>query len=107
MSRELLIDREDTGVRTYFEEQDGNVLLHTEQDAEPILDLNKKKRDLGRAWYAADPDVHKVASIPNGVAMQWLTRYGVEAWNPEHMDRVRRLLNDPEWRYLKTAEVII
>ena len=105
--RQLLIDRPESGVRTYVEEQDGNILLHTEHDAEPVLALNKKKRDLGRAFYAADPDVHKLASIPVGVAMQWLTRYGVEAWNPEHMDRVRRLLNDSEWRYLKTAEVII
>ena len=75
--------------------------------AEPILDLNHAKRSMGRAYYAEDPDLHRVASVPLGVAYQWLAKYGVEAWNPDHIDRVKRLLNDPEWRYLKTAEVII
>jgi hypothetical protein len=27
--------------------------------------------------------------------------------NPDHWPAVQRLLNDPDWRYLKTAEVII
>ena len=103
----LISDRRDTGVRTVMEETSDGLLLHTTQDAEPILALNHAKRSLGRQFYAADPDVHKVASIPIGVAMQWLTRYGIEAWNPDHMPGVRRLLNDGEWRYLKTAEVTI
>lgn len=95
------------GVKTWVEGTEDGLLTHYEQDAEPVLDLNKRKRDAGRAYYAQDPDLHRVASIPNGVALQWYVKWGVEAWNPEHIDRVRKLLNDPEWRYLKTAEVII
>jgi hypothetical protein len=45
----------------------------------------------------------KVASIPNAVAMIWLTRYGVDAFRKDHWPAVRRLLNDPEWRHLRTA----
>ena len=96
-----------TGLTTTMEETEGGFLLRYEQDAEPILDLNHAKRSMGRAYYAEDPDLHRVASVPLGVAYQWLAKYGVEAWNPDHIDRVKRLLNDPEWRYLKTAEVII
>jgi hypothetical protein len=45
----------------------------------------------------------KVASIPNAVAMIWLTRYGVDVFKKDHEPAVRRLLNDPEWRHLRTA----
>lgn len=96
-----------SGLTTTLEETDNGFLVHHEQDAEPILDLNHAKRSMGRAYYAEDPDMHRVASVPLGVAYQWLAKYGVEAWNPDHMPRIKKLLNDPEWRYLKTAEVII
>jgi hypothetical protein len=96
-----------TGLTTTLEETDNGFLVRHEQDAEPILDLNHAKRSLGRSYYAEDPDMHRVASVPLGVAYQWLAAYGVEAWNPDHIDKVKRLLNDPEWRYLKTAEVYI
>lgn len=102
-----IADGRETGVRTLMKMEEGQALLRYEQDAEPVLDLNHAKRTAGRAYYAADPDVHRVASIPVGVAYQWLTKYGVKAWDPEHTPRVVKLLNDPEWRYLKTAEVII
>lgn len=103
----VLPRRADDGVTVVLEETENGFLTHTSQDAEPILDLNKAKRDLGRAYYAADPELHRLASIPVGVAYMWLAKYGVEAWNPEHLPAVIRLLNDPEYQYLKTAEVIL
>jgi hypothetical protein len=45
----------------------------------------------------------KVAHIPNAVAMIWLTRYGIDVWKKDHAPAVRKLLNDPEWRHLRTA----
>ena len=38
---------------------------------------------------------------------KFLTEKGVDVHNPDHWPAVQRLLNDPDWRYLKTAEVII
>jgi hypothetical protein len=52
---------------------------------------------------AVDGMGRKVASIPNAVAMIWLTRYGVDVFKKDHWPAVRRLLNDPEWRHLRTA----
>jgi hypothetical protein len=49
----------------------------------------------------------KVASIPIGVQYKWLIHHGVDVMNRDHWPKVKRLLNDPEWRYLKTAEIII
>ena len=96
-----------TGVAEYFEDTDEGFRLHYVQDAEPIIEANKAKQSMGRAYYAADPDMWKVASIPIGVQYQWLINHGVDVMQREHWPAVKRLLNDPEWRYLKTAEVII
>jgi hypothetical protein len=47
------------------------------------------------------------ASVPITVQYEWIRRYGVDPLAPEHQDLLARLLNDPEWRYLKTQDVII
>jgi hypothetical protein len=103
---ELSYDPE-SGLRVEYEDTPEGCLLHYSQDAEPILELNKAKQSAGRAYYARDPDMWKVASIPIGVQMKWLIEYGIDIYNEDHWPGVRRLLNDPEWRYLKTAEIII
>lgn len=99
----------ETGVRIDFigSEDGKDAYLRYHQDCEAILDLNKAKQSAGREYYAKDPDMWKVASIPITVQMKWLTEHGVDVMNPDHIDGVKRLLNDPEWRYLKTADIII
>jgi hypothetical protein len=98
-----------TGITQWFVdgEKDSFHLIR-EQDVEPILELNKAKQGMGRGYYAADPDMWKVASIPLMVQFKWATEHGItDITDPEHWPRVQRLLNDPEWRYLKTADIII
>jgi hypothetical protein len=96
-----------TGVTEWYEETDAGFNLHYEQDCEPIVEMNKAKQSAGRAYYAKDNEMWKVASIPITVQYQWLTKHGVDIMNKDHWPGVKRLLNDPEWRYLKTAEIII
>jgi hypothetical protein len=48
-----------------------------------------------------------VASIPTVVQLKWLTEYGVDLTNKDHMPAVKRLLNSDEWRYLKVRHIII
>lgn len=109
MSRDLLSYDAGTGVATYIDtSEDGKVLITNEQDVEAILDSNKAKMNMGREYYASDPDMWKVASIPIVVQYEWATKYGItDVTAEEHWPKVRRLLNSNEWRYLKTAEVII
>jgi hypothetical protein len=112
MSNWELIDyNADTGLRKYIgdhpDDPDG-VLVRYEQSAksiEAILDRNKEAathHNTGRMG-----DFEKVAEIPVGVMYEWLTKYGVDAWNPAHQDGVKRLLNDSEWRYLKVRNIIL
>lgn len=95
------------GLRIDFEDDGDSFHLHYTQDVEPVLDANKAKQSAGRDYYAADPDMWKVASVPTTVEYEWIRRYGVSPLKPENQDLLRRLLNDPEWRYLKTAEIIL
>jgi len=54
--------------------------------------------------YNAERDVRMVARIPLIIIEKWRNELGVDYWNPDHQDRVDRLLADPEWRWLRTDE---
>lgn len=96
-----------SGLETTFESTPEGFVLRYRHDAQPVLDLNAAKRSMGRDFYASDKDLWKAAEIPIGVQYKWLIEHGVDVLNKDHWPKVRRLLNDPEWRYLKTADIII
>ena len=89
-----------TGVRTEFEDTDEGFNLHYTQDAEPLLDRNKAVQNSGAKQ--ADDNFWHAASIPASVQMKWLVEHGIDVYNPDHSQGVKRLLNDPEWRHLRT-----
>lgn len=93
------------GVEVWYHAQpDGTFVIETRQDVTPILERNKALQSLGDG-YSPSRDIARVASIPIVVQYEWLRRYGVEVFNPDHEPWVRRLLNDSEWRYLRTSEI--
>ena len=97
-----------TGIKTWYEDLGGEQFaLHTEQNVTPILDANKAKANERRGYYAADKDMWRVSSIPASVQMKWMIEEGIDIYNEEHAPRVKKKLNDPDWRHLKTANVII
>lgn len=82
------------------------------QDAAPWIEFNKAIQNLGDtpggrlnaySQRGIKEEWWHVARIPDGVALQWLKDYGVNIHNRDHWPRVRRLLNDPDWRYLRTG----
>lgn len=107
MAKRLLEYDPFRGLRIDFEADGDNFHLHYTQDVEPVLEENKAKQNAGRDYYAKDPDMWKIASIPVTVQYEWIRRYGRDPLKSENHDLLRRLLNDPEWRYLRTSEVII
>lgn len=110
-SWELIDYNRDTGLKKYVgdhpDDPDG-VLVRYEQDARSIDAILKRNRE-GENHYNTGRmrDVEKVAEIPVGVMYEWLTKHGVDAWNPAHRDGVKKLLNSSDYRYLKCRNVII
>jgi len=103
-----LIDYEPmTGVWTYhdYNHETKETTIETVQDVQPYLERNKK--------LAADPDYKKngikkewlhAACIPIGVQAKWLSEKGVNLWDKNHWPEIKKLLNDPEWSYLRTSK---
>lgn len=106
MTKRLLDYNPMTGLEIWHEynEADDTTVVHYKSDAKAILDQNK--RDASNAVGSMGTMV-RAASIPAGVMYEWLTKYGVNFWNKDHKPAVRRLLNDPDYRYLKCRDIII
>ena len=114
MNRRLLDYDPWTGVATYhsYDHTEKKTWIEEVQDAQPRIELNKSiqtaedggamghnaltKIGFKREWWY-------VASIPIGVQYKWLREKGVDIHNKDHWPKVRQLLNDPEYRYLRTG----
>lgn len=73
------------------------------QDVEAILDRNKALQNNGHNGWTTGRNFRHVADIPPVVAEKWLNDYGIDVLNKDHGPAVRRLLNDPDWAYLRTS----
>ena len=62
-----------------------------------------KKRGLVKlaAQKGKGKDAWLAARIPDNIAQDWLTRFGINAWKGEHWPAVKKLLQDPEWKHLR------
>lgn len=95
-----------TGMTTTFDyiPETDTTVVGREQDVEPILEMNKRlandddltREGIKNGWW-------KYATIPNIVIEKWLNDYGVNVYDKNHQKRVFQLLNQPEYRYLKTT----
>ncbi len=97
------------GLKRYIrssDEDDGTVQVKYEQDVQPLLDQNKAAQADWDGKFGDEP-LHKAASIPATVAYEWLVKFGVNVWNPDHMPAVAKLLNSGDYRYLKCKDIII
>ena len=102
MSRRLIDWNRDTGVACWWlEDGEGNWAQQSFQDTDRLLDLNREAQNHCQPDNAAR-DMRMVARIPLIVIAKWRNELGVDYWNPDHQDKVDRLLNDPEWRWLRT-----
>jgi hypothetical protein len=82
----------------------GTVIASATQDVEPILERNQRLR--------AEPQTsdwgRHVATIPNVILLKWLNEAhargntGMRMFTKEFDALVKRKLEDPDWKYLRT-----
>jgi len=47
------------------------------------------------------------ARIPVTIYYEWKEKFGVDLYDKNHKEAVRKLLNSPDYRYLKTTSRVI
>lgn len=106
MSKRLLSYDPITGLETWHDydaQEDKTVIIYS-ADSKPVLEQNKamtndtdfSKKGIKDGWWL-------YASIPVMVQVKWLIEKGVDVYNKHHGPQISRLLEDPEYRYLKTT----
>jgi hypothetical protein len=93
----------------HYDELTKDVHVETRQDVTPILDQNKEFQNDDSYWKeGVKNDMAHFATIPILVQLEWLNKYGPEN-DPMRKGNERllfRLLNSPDYRYLKTTNKI-
>ena len=106
MSKRILEYDPVTAITTTFEYDpiSDETIIGRHQDVGVILDMNKavandediSKRGIKAGWW-------HYATIPNIIIEKFRTEHGVDFFNKDHQKAIFRLLNQPEYRYLKTT----
>lgn len=105
MSRRLLDVDPLTGIVEYhhYDPLTDRTIIETRQDVVPILERNRRLQNDDDQGWSASRDLRRAATIPDIIILKWRSEYGIDVFNRDHWPAVKRLLNDPEWRYLRTA----
>lgn len=91
------------GIRRSVVFEADRLVIRATQDVEPILDRNKELANSGDRGFTPSGNLRYVAEVPNIVIEDWLNKYGVNLFDPNHAPAVKRLLNSNEYAYLRTA----
>ncbi len=107
MTMKPFFDTPEQGIKRYWRDNgDGETAtIVTEQDVGQIVE--DAKQDANNQNYSAGRFMGNVwgvsaARIPVAVQLKWLTEDGLDIFNPDHADQLKRKLNDPEWAHLRT-----
>lgn len=106
---ELIDHNVEQGVRTYLGtgNDDDEVLVRREFDAQATTNLLDRNKALQNDDFDRKSEMWHAASIPISVMYEWLVKFGVNAWNPEHSDAVKKLLNSSDYRWCKVKHIIL
>ena len=106
MSRVLINYDAYTGISQYhnYDVDTDTSVFESVGDAEPVLELNRamandrdytRKGIKGEFWH--------YASIPTIFQLKLLTEKGIDVYKKEDGARLSKILEDPEYRHLKTT----
>ena len=87
---------------------DGNLVVRTMQDVEPILKHNKDLQIHGGKDVGISPtrEMRHVAHIPMWLAHKWI-KEGIHPWTHEGMETIRKKLNSNEFEWLRISKGVV
>ena len=103
-----LISREKdpfTNVTTeYYAKPDGNIHVRKFMETKTVVDGNKRSQNSFSDWKSNRfGAVQTVGRVPTLLAENWAKEAGVRMFSKEFNELVKRKLNNPDFRYLKTV----
>lgn len=103
---QLIDDGSWNGLRKWIRgnEDDSVQVAYGQANLKEYLDDNKRAQNES---FDRKSEMWHAASIPPIVIMEWLTKHGVRAWDPNHAEGVKRLLNSSEYAHLKRAPITL
>jgi hypothetical protein len=90
-----------TGLRTYHEydhESKQTMISYQHPDVSPVIDWAHHMAD----QHDRRRNIWHAATIPESIILKWRIEDGIDIFNPDHYEDLRKKLNDPAWRYLRT-----
>jgi hypothetical protein len=104
--RDLGVDGDGVKEDFHFDEATGEITIARTYmgHADPFAQLEKNKQEQidNPKNQTKDKTFRKVASIPLAVVEMWTAIYGVDPTAKGNEPLLNRLLNDPDWRWLRT-----
>lgn len=97
-----------TNTEWYWNDDNDELVQRTYQDVEPIIKANKAAQNDWGGRFGNKETFHHVATIPHAEIVKWMNEKGINAFNQgDFEDAVIKMLNDPDWKNLKTKNVRI
>lgn len=86
----------------HYDNSADNFIIETVADVGPVIENNKRLQNEGDG-YSPSREWRRIAAIPNVIAEKWKNELGVDVFNRDHFGKIRQLLNDPDYRFLRTS----
>ena len=97
-----LLTSEQGIVHSFEDHGDGSFTIHSSQDVEPLLDLNKAMANHNDG-YSPSREWRRAAHIPVILLLAWRQEIGSDPLHPMNRAWLLRRLNDSDWRHLRNA----
>jgi hypothetical protein len=86
----------------HFDETTGQFAIEHVEDIGPALAANQARANAGDG-FSPSRELREIAEIPPVIALKWLNELGIDVFDRNHWPAVKRLLRDPDWRWLRTS----
>ena len=106
MSKRILDYDPFSGITTTFDyiESEDRTVIGREQDCSLILEANKVLQNEDEVWKrGVKQSWAHYCQVPNIIIEKWKKDHGVDFFNKDHEKAWLKLVNQPEYRYLKTT----